>query len=362
MAGATSAARLRLVSTLLRKTPWRGHSLKLGNLGVGAPLAACAAAGLGGLVLAVRPEAQSSRLALCEADPAAAPGRPTLVEAIPADVKLASSTVRLYQYESCPFCRKVRSCLDYHKVPYEIVEVHPLNKNETKEVAPDYKKVPILRIDTADGRQFQLRDSKTIVAALLKTFRGASSDAEDKRVVPAPSQCPSTAKMWPGDIGLDGVSPQAQWIQWTDAVLVKCVVLNVYRTMSESAETFRYLLTHPEFSWYAQRSAAFVGTVMMWGVAKVRRRQSGVEDERGALYEALECFAAAVRSGGAPFLGGSRPGAADFNVYGVLRSTESFQTERDWLENCQGILPWYRAMESAVGPSSATNFGCVKRG
>jgi len=36
------------------------------------------------------------------------------------------------------------------EVPYEIVEVHPLNKAEVKDFSPDYKKVPIVRIDTSD--------------------------------------------------------------------------------------------------------------------------------------------------------------------------------------------------------------------
>ncbi|CAE8622713.1 unnamed protein product [Polarella glacialis] len=99
----------------------------------------------------------------CEEVKAASSSLPKVVESIPTEVNLKTSIVRLYQYESCPFCRKVRSCLDYHRIPYEIVEVHPLSKAESKLISPDYVKVPILRIDTADGQSFQLRDSKTIV-------------------------------------------------------------------------------------------------------------------------------------------------------------------------------------------------------
>ena len=54
--------------------------------------------------------------------------------------------ITLYQFESCPFCRKVRGVLDYHNLPYKVVEVHPLFKKELKEFAPDYTKVPILRV------------------------------------------------------------------------------------------------------------------------------------------------------------------------------------------------------------------------
>jgi microsomal prostaglandin-E synthase 2 len=35
--------------------------------------------------------------------------------------------------------------LDYYKIPYEVVEVNPINKKEIK--WSDYKKVPILKVD-----------------------------------------------------------------------------------------------------------------------------------------------------------------------------------------------------------------------
>jgi len=72
----------------------------------------------------------------------------------------SGSTMRLYQFDSSPFCRNVRGCLDYHMIPYEIAEVHPLNQAEVTEFSPDSKKVPIIRIDTSDGRQLKLRASE----------------------------------------------------------------------------------------------------------------------------------------------------------------------------------------------------------
>eukprot|EP00927_Polykrikos_kofoidii_P042585 TRINITY_DN3659_c0_g1_i1.p1 TRINITY_DN3659_c0_g1~~TRINITY_DN3659_c0_g1_i1.p1 ORF type:complete len:366 (-),score=45.92 TRINITY_DN3659_c0_g1_i1:204-1301(-) len=282
-------------------------------------------------------------------------GIPELVQAIPEDVLIKESRVRLYQFESCPFCRKVRSCLDFMRIPYEIVEVHPLNKDELKEISSDYKKVPILQVSTDAGRNVQMRDSKAIVAALL----GDSNPSLAPSVKP-PSATQSTGKMW--QAGDSSESVLEQWIRWTDVVLVQCIVLNVYRTMSESAETFTYLLTHPTFPWFAQRSAAFSGTVVMWAVAKSRKRKFGVADERLALYESVDAFAEAVKSGGGRFLGGERPGTADFNVFGILKSAEGCQTERDFLEKCSSILPWYNSMVEVVGPSCAKNADSVTRG
>lgn len=42
---------------------------------------------------------------------------------LPSGIDLKDSTqwkCTIYQFESCPFCRKVRSCLDYLRIPYEV--------------------------------------------------------------------------------------------------------------------------------------------------------------------------------------------------------------------------------------------------
>eukprot|EP00933_Yihiella_yeosuensis_P019986 TRINITY_DN1610_c2_g2_i3.p1 TRINITY_DN1610_c2_g2~~TRINITY_DN1610_c2_g2_i3.p1 ORF type:complete len:376 (-),score=76.89 TRINITY_DN1610_c2_g2_i3:87-1154(-) len=279
----------------------------------------------------------------CEASPAVSSSIPKIVETFPEDVCLKKSVVRLYQFESCPFCRKVRGCLDYERIPYEIIEVHPLSKAETKRIASDYKKVPIVEVESDDGRSFQMRDSKTIVNALL----GRSNPGVAAKV-PSPAATASTGKMWTAEDASVAGSVEEQWIRWTDKVLVQCIVLNVYRNMKESAETFQYLLTHSEFPWFAQRSAAFSGTVVMYAVAKMRKRKFEVPDERVALYEACDAFASAVKTGGKSFLGGDRPGAVDFNVYGILRSTEACQTERDLAADCPSLTPWYDVMKAAT--------------
>lgn len=48
----------------------------------------------------------------------------------------------LYQYKTCPFCSKVRAFLDFHALPYKVVEVNPVRKAEIK--FSSYRKVPIL--------------------------------------------------------------------------------------------------------------------------------------------------------------------------------------------------------------------------
>lgn len=57
----------------------------------------------------------------------------------------------LYQYQTCPFCCKVRAFLDYHGISYDIIEVDPVLRQAIK--WSDYKKVPILLAKMEDGYQ-----------------------------------------------------------------------------------------------------------------------------------------------------------------------------------------------------------------
>lgn len=56
----------------------------------------------------------------------------------------------LYQYPTCPFCCKVRAFLDFYGLSYDVVEVDPVLRTQTK--WSDYKKVPILLASVGDGK------------------------------------------------------------------------------------------------------------------------------------------------------------------------------------------------------------------
>lgn len=55
----------------------------------------------------------------------------------------------LYQYKTCPFCSKVRAFLDFHALPYQVVEVNPVLRAEIK--FSSYRKVPILLAQEGDS-------------------------------------------------------------------------------------------------------------------------------------------------------------------------------------------------------------------
>lgn len=75
----------------------------------------------------------------------------------------------LYQYKTCPFCSKVRAFLDYHGLPYEIVEVNPVMRQEIKWSV--YRKVPILMVDDDVVRPLNLKFRTLVVAKVFPTLR-----------------------------------------------------------------------------------------------------------------------------------------------------------------------------------------------
>ncbi|OTF78845.1 hypothetical protein BLA29_000643 [Euroglyphus maynei] len=64
---------------------------------------------------------------------------------IPGTIALDDLKLTLYQYQNCPFCCKVRTFLDYYGLPYEIIEVNPVMRQQIK-FSKRYGKVPILLI------------------------------------------------------------------------------------------------------------------------------------------------------------------------------------------------------------------------
>lgn len=57
----------------------------------------------------------------------------------------------LYQYQTCPFCCKVRAFLDYYGISYDVIEVDPVLRQSIK--WSEYKKVPILVAQVEKGYQ-----------------------------------------------------------------------------------------------------------------------------------------------------------------------------------------------------------------
>ncbi|KAL6660330.1 hypothetical protein ACP70R_001876 [Stipagrostis hirtigluma subsp. patula] len=228
---------------------------------------------------------------------------------------LLPQNVVLYQYQACPFCNKVRAFLDYHDIPYKVVEVNPLSKEEIK--WSDYKKVPIL---TVDGEQ--LVDSSDIINVLQRRINPDDELTNEE---------------------------EAKWRRWVDEHLVHMLSPNIYRTVSEALESFDYISKQGNFSFTQRFAAKYVGAGAMYMISKKLKKKYNITDARASLYEAANTWTEALN--GRDFLGGSKPNLADLAVFGVLRPIRYLRAGKDMVENTQ-IGEWYQRMEEAVGEPS----------
>ncbi|GLJ08963.1 hypothetical protein SUGI_0099350 [Cryptomeria japonica] len=226
----------------------------------------------------------------------------------------------LYQYEACPFCNKVKAFLDYHDLPYKIVEVNPISKKEIK--WSDYKKVPILVVDGE-----QLNDSSAIINNL------------DERIHPNKERLPTK-----------DTEEEEKWRRWVDEHLVHVLSPNIYRSVSEALESFDYITTNGNFTTLERLTGKYVGAAAMYFVSKKLKKKHNITDERASLYEAAETWVKGLNS--RTFMGGSKPNMADLAAFGVLKPIRHLQAGKDMIASTN-IGPWYSRMELAVGGTTA---------
>ncbi|CEG47964.1 prostaglandin e [Plasmopara halstedii] len=234
----------------------------------------------------------------------------------------ASPSVVLYQYEPCPYCCKVKAVLDYYKIPYEVVEVNPLTKKETKAFT-DYRKVPIARINNE-----VIVDSSAIISKLRELMNESKSlkQSDEARV------------------------EEDHWRQWVDQKLIVLAPPNIYRTVPEALQAFDYCLTEGNFTLLERRVAKYAGAMIMYIIAKRSKKKYNVDDERQAIYSALTSWIKAIGDE-REFLGGHEPNMADLSVFGVLRAMHGLDTYNDIMRETN-IEPWFTRMTAKVGASS----------
>ena len=276
------------------------------------------------------------------------------VSELPRNLNLRECKVTLYQFESCPFCRKARAVLDFCNIPYDVVEVNPLTKSETKSFAADYKKVPIVLVeDPKTNLAYQVRDSKTIIAAVIKAAPGVLVGGGN-----ASTRLPASVSLNDAthldEAAYADLPIDEAWIKWVESYLLQLVVVNIYGTMAESKETFDYLLTHKDFGWVAREASYWAGSIVMNQVARARlKKYSHLQGRhREAFFEACADMGKAAKAAGG-FIGGRRPSSADLNAYGVIRSLEGTKSLREAIAGDAGeeFKLWYANMNKAVGES-----------
>ncbi|CDF40289.1 unnamed protein product [Chondrus crispus] len=239
------------------------------------------------------------------------------------DVKRTPEIV-LYQYEVCPFCNKVRAYLDFHDLPYRVVEVDPLRKTELAKFDKSYRKVPIAIVN---GEQVNGSGAVIERVAALMEHGGHAKPSEVER----------------------------QWLTWLDDKLIHLVAPNIYRTMNESLQTFDYIADNAKFSSWQRGTIRYSGAIAMYFVARKLKNKYGIDDEREAILGALQEWTEAIKKGGGKFLEGREsPGVADLSVYGVLKSIETFDTFTEVKRKNEELAEWFDRTKNAVGQPAVT--------
>ncbi|XP_077971934.1 prostaglandin E synthase 2-like [Styela clava] len=272
--------------------------------------------------------------------------------------------VTLYQYQTCPFCTKVRTFLIYKQIPFEIVEVHPIFKKEIK-FSEKYKKVPIVTIDTKDGKE-ELQDSSLIIS-ILSTYM---KDGGKKKLSGILKEYPSSEiiteegkkqevvlnKYWvleeepdkPTHVSEDDMRrTEVMWREWTDDHLVHLISPNVYRTYREAYQAFAHHVKQGKFNgtWEGVVAKVF-GSTAMWLISKKLKKKYNMRDDvRVDLY--LACNEWCDAMGKKKFMGGDEPNLADLSVYAVLSVMEGLVSFEDMAKYTR-IKPWYYRMKKVL--------------
>jgi len=230
--------------------------------------------------------------------------------------------VRLYQYEICPFCCKVKAFLDWQKVPYTTIEVNPLSKAEIK-FSKEYRKVPIAVVD-----ETQVNDSSEILSALASRLAAARGENS----LPDALASPETVK----------------WLQYADKELAVLLFPNITRSFGESFEAFRYVSEVPTFGPGTKVANQLAGSLAMWLANGKLKKKYNITDERKQLFETVGTWTAAVGDG--PFLNGAAtPTLADVVVYGVISAIRGLAAHKELMDSSPALATWCGHMRAAIG-------------
>lgn len=224
----------------------------------------------------------------------------------------------LYQYEVCPFCHKVRAILEYKKVPYRKIEVHPMNKKEIA-FSPDYRKVPIWV--EQDGTQ--VNDSNAIMRHLDTNYKQRPVFETDAQAQPR----------------------EKEWMDWSNEKLVRALPPLIYRNYSQALKSFNYITQQGNFNWFQQRLVKFMGAGVMTLVARKSAKSQGIEDPEAHLQTLLNTLGSFVKDKN--FIGESKPNGADLSIFGVLKSIQRLSAF-DFVRKQTAVFNWYQRVEQAI--------------
>ncbi|CAD6194281.1 unnamed protein product [Caenorhabditis auriculariae] len=266
--------------------------------------------------------------------------------------------MRLYQYETCPFCCKVRAFLDYYGFSYDVVEVNPVTRSQIK-FSTQYKKVPILMC-----KDHAMTESSLIVSQLASYLHRPersfdeicdmypaveSSDDKGKKIITHPNKYFVMMEKMGSSTEMAQTKEEREWREWVDTWFIHLISPNVYRTWDESLETFKWFEQigdwHRTFPAWERVLAVYIGALAMFALSKRLKKRHGIDDERQAMNDACEKWVEAL--GSRPFMGGTQPNLADLALFGAMNSFHGCRTFEEIVSGGR-IAEWWKRMKSAV--------------
>lgn len=221
----------------------------------------------------------------------------------------------LYQFESCPFCWKVKSLLHFAKIPYKVVEVNPMNSKELEPLG--LKKVPVL----VDGEKV-VTESSVIMDYINEHYAHLMND-----------------------------ETVDEWREWVDNTLVHFIPPIIYKDFGTAWQTFGQVLKPSGFGVLKRTMIRFAGAMAMSKSSQKKARERGMTDAPAGLVEAVAHW---INEGlaGRTFHGGETPDLADLSVFGVFRSTDGLAAVSLAQTSNPAFAKWYGQLKSMTPASS----------
>eukprot|EP00164_Ancoracysta_twista_P024055 GFYU01045371.1.p1 GENE.GFYU01045371.1~~GFYU01045371.1.p1 ORF type:complete len:347 (-),score=59.51 GFYU01045371.1:19-990(-) len=233
---------------------------------------------------------------------------------------LADTELTLYQFETCPYCTKTRTFMDFNDIQYNKVDVHPISKKESVVG----KKVPVLMMDGVPQTE-----SNDIIKRLQSQLE---NDGRSKFETQTEAQQEDTEK----------------WLTWVDNKLLPLFPPNTYGSYGEGYQLFTKIVqTYPKFSPLERMLYQVTGPIMMKVVSGKIQKRRGIVKPREELYQSVNEWLDAVQQTPGPFYGGEKPSLVDVVVYGGLKTIAELKTFDDVRANTN-VDVWWNAMSTTA--------------
>ena len=212
--------------------------------------------------------------------------------------------ITLYQFQSCPFCSKVRALLTFIKEPFEVVEVSPFGMKEID--FTDHKKVPVLK----DGDEV-IVESATIIEHINSKYAKFAVNDDAKK-----------------------------WTDWIDQTLVHYLPPLIHPDFKTSLQNFQRIIKPGQFSWLKAKIVRLAGAIAMPKVARKMKDKYNIVNAETEFLEAIDHWAKNGLKGN-EFFGGVKPDYVDCSVFGVLNSCHELGVVKRAMQHSKEFALWY---------------------